>query len=86
MKNTSLYVVNGLLMTVLWFIFRILMFAWLGYRIYKSKDALMTLSTFKIIAILITYIVGYALQIFWFSKIFKGALKVLRSQNNNKKK
>jgi hypothetical protein len=82
-KDSLLYVINGVFMTVLWFIFRICFFAGVGYRIYAFRTELMALSTRQIINVIVPYVAGYALQFFWFSKIVKGILKVLRQSKSN---
>ena len=78
MKEGNLFVANGLLMTLLWFALRVCLFGWLGYRIFgPMRKSLLALPSLHLFCGLFSYTVGYALQLFWFSKIFKGALKVL---------
>jgi hypothetical protein len=78
MKSGSLYLVNGLLMTVLWFILRVLMFGWLGWRLFLMREGIMALPFVHRAVALSSYVVGYALQLFWFDKILRGALKALK--------
>jgi len=78
MKAGSLYVVNGLLMTLLWFILRVCLFGWLGWRMITAMRAsILALPPLYFATAVFSYVVGYSLQLFWFSKIFKGALKHL---------
>lgn len=84
MKDSRLYVANGLLMTLLWFVLRICLFGWLGVRLYVMRSDLLSLPNFLIFILLQSYATGYALQIFWFRKIFKGALKTLRGGTSKK--
>jgi len=78
MKSSYLYFVNGMLMTVLWFVFRILGFFWVGIRLYEARDSMRQLWLPHLAMISFVYPVGYGLQIFWFSKILRGALKSIR--------
>jgi hypothetical protein len=77
MREGSLYVVNGLIMTLLWFLIRVVFCGWMCYRLVEMRVTLMTLSPFSLSTVIFSYCVGYALQLFWFKKIFKGALKVV---------
>jgi hypothetical protein len=77
MREGSLYVVNGLIMTLLWFLIRVVFCGWMCYRLLEMRVTLMTLSPFSLSTVIFSYCVGYALQLFWFKKIFKGALKVV---------
>lgn len=81
MKDGMLYVVNGLLMTLLWFLFRVLLFGWLGFRLFQMRESLLALPNLYLFAAVFSYGVGYALQLFWWNKIFKGAMKVLSGGN-----
>ena len=77
MKASTLYFVNGLVMTFLWFALRVVMFGWLGYRIFVLRAALYTLSLWQALVMAWSFVVGYGLQLFWFRKILKGAIKAL---------
>jgi hypothetical protein len=77
MKNTSIYVINGLFMTFLWFILRVCLFAWLGVRIFSMRSDVLTLTSVQRNTVLFSYFVGYSLQLFWFNKILRGALKAI---------
>jgi hypothetical protein len=84
MKDGSLYVANGLLMTLLWFLFRVVLFGWLGFRLFQMRESLFALPNLHMFAAIFSYAVGYTLQLFWFQKIMKGALKVLAGGNKSK--
>ena len=77
MKDTTLYVVNGLFMTLLWFILRVCLFGWLGTRMFAMRSALLSITSLQRNTVLFSYVVGYSLQLFWFNKIVKGALKAI---------
>ena len=77
MKSSPLYLLNGILMTVLWFIFRILLFCWLGWRLWIMRSSVFALPTVHVMLVFYSYCVGFILQIFWFQKILKGVFKAL---------
>ena len=85
LKDTTLYLLNGLTMTLLWFIIRIGGFGMLGFRIAASWDAVMALRPDQQFTVVFSYVVGYSLQIFWFYKIVRGALKALDIGGGKKK-
>lgn len=84
MKASALYVANGLAMTLLWFLLRVLLFGWLGVRLYQMRASLWALPPLHFCAAVFSYAVGYALQLYWFAKIAKGALKVLAGTPKSK--
>jgi hypothetical protein len=76
-KDSTLYLINGVLITVIWFILRIGGFLWIGSRMWIMSPQIAQLSFKEQLIIPSSYIIGFALQIFWFSKILKGALKTI---------
>ena len=81
-----MYLANGLLMTLLWFLLRICLFGWVGYRLILMRAALFSLPALHSITLGGGYAFGYCLQIFWFRKILKGALKAVGIGGDGKKK
>ncbi len=77
MKSSMLYLVNGLIMLVSWFLLRVLLFGYMGWRIVVMWDQIMTLTGVQKSAVIFAYTVGYGLQLFWFKKILRGALKAV---------
>ena len=77
MKSGTLYLVNGVLMASLWFVIRVLGFVYLGYHIFVSRDAVARLPWLHSLTLMATYTVGFALQLYWFQKIARGAAKAL---------
>lgn len=74
----TLYMVNGLFSTVLWFLFRIIEpTATIYLFLYRQFGQLLALGPIATVVLTTCSAVGYFLQIFWFYKIVKGALKVL---------
>lgn len=89
LKATTLYLVNGVVFLILWTWLRVYMFGWMGYRIYLMREQFFSIPVWQSIALLANYGVGYALQLFWFLKIVKGAYKALfggKSAAKSKKK
>lgn len=77
LKETTLYVVNGLAMTFSFFVFRVLGFLWMGTRLYGQRVGLLAMPAHASGSILVSYGVGTALQLFWFNKMIRGAAKAL---------
>jgi hypothetical protein len=51
------------------------MFGWLGFRLFLLREALFALPFSHVANLLGGYSLGCFLQVFWFRKILKGALK-----------
>lgn len=77
MKESQLYLYNGLTMMFLFFLFRVVGFLWMGTRLVAQREGLAALPVLNSALLLLSYGVGTALQLFWFSKIAKGAMKAL---------
>jgi hypothetical protein len=76
--NPPLYIVNGALITILWFFSRILLPGWAGYMfVFRLRDQLWGLGALASSIVTITYIVAYSLQFIWFQKILRGMFKAL---------
>jgi len=85
MKQTLFYQINGALMTILWFIIRIVLFGWSGYYyIYQMNSSLSILPLTHQSVVFGGFILGYWMQIVWFSKIMKGLLKMLKKPKESK--
>ena len=77
MKESLLYFYNGLAMTFSFFVLRVVGLLWMGTRIVAQREGLAALPVQNSMILLLSYGVGMALQLFWFSKIVKGAMKTL---------
>jgi hypothetical protein len=86
MKGTQLYIVNGLAMVFSFFVLRVIGFGWLGTKLVQQREGLLSLPLFKWSTFILGYVVGYALQLIWFRKMFIGALKTLGIIGGKKKK
>ena len=85
LKSSTLYMANGLAMTLLWLIVRVLGGAGIGVMLAYQWHEIAQISPAKQAAFAAAYVLGYGLQLFWFSKIMKGALKVLTGPAASKK-
>ena len=63
MKGSSLYFWNGLAMTLSWFVVRVLGFMWLGTLLWSARAQIRELSTKQAVVMLVSYVVGYSLQV-----------------------
>jgi len=84
MKNSSIYLINGIMMTVLWFLLRVVLVAWVGFRFYAMRKQIFSLPPLHISTMVLLYVVGFSLQLLWFRKIVKGALKALAGSRHSK--
>ena len=76
-RDSTLYVVNGLAMTLSFFVFRVLGFLWMGTRLVAQREGLLAMPPWATGSILLSYGVGTALQLFWFRKMAQGVVKAL---------
>mmetsp|Transcript_1211 Transcript_1211/g.1891 ORF Transcript_1211/g.1891 Transcript_1211/m.1891 type:complete len:252 (+) Transcript_1211:74-829(+) len=77
MKNSPLYVANGLAMFFSFFACRVVGFLWMGTRLFAQREGFAALPIHISILFLLSFGVGTMLQLFWFSKIAKGMMKAL---------
>eukprot|EP00929_Paragymnodinium_shiwhaense_P030525 TRINITY_DN17288_c0_g1_i1.p1 TRINITY_DN17288_c0_g1~~TRINITY_DN17288_c0_g1_i1.p1 ORF type:complete len:277 (-),score=24.26 TRINITY_DN17288_c0_g1_i1:584-1414(-) len=79
LKNSRLYIINGMVMLVLWFIFRIAgyLFAFAAFFMQWHSFQKAQLPIFNQACFLFCFIAGFLLQAFWFYKMARGAYKVL---------
>lgn len=80
-KNGKVYIINGLIMTIFFFIFRVCIYDWQVVTLYHQREGLLSLPVFNIACFLFCYLAGVLLQSFWMSKILRGVVKVFSSKN-----
>ena len=79
-RDGLLYVINGVLMAVSFFLLRIVFMGWLLFRnIIYLNAAFLALPASTVTVVVVGVGVGYPMQWLWFSKICSGLLKVLKS-------
>lgn len=77
-KHTLLYLINGILMTVSFFVLRIVFMG--GLFVYNEvylHASFLSLPPSTVAVIFLGSVIGYSLQIFWFHKIVCGVVKAL---------
>jgi len=77
LKNSNIYFWNGIIMLLLWFLFRVCLYGYQAVRLYQLRTGLLALPVKDIIVFPSCYFLGLLLQVFWFTKILKGAMKAL---------
>lgn len=82
-KTTSpfLYLLNGAMITLSWFLLRICFYGWMifNFVIRLWSDLMSYNSYLHTFVVVFGMLGGYALQIVWFKKIFAGMMKALTS-------
>ena len=78
-SSPTLYLVNGAMITVSWFLLRICFYGWMIFNyVFRQWSDLMSydnhLHTFVVVFGMAG---GYVLQVLWFKKIFAGMMKAL---------
>jgi hypothetical protein len=72
------YMLNGLIMTVLWAVFRCCAYTYSGYYyMIVVWDEFSKLPMPLVLNISVSFVIASSLQWFWFSKIVRGLLKVI---------
>ena len=82
----KLYVLNGIAILALWFAFRVCFYGWAGLKMLQQRKGFLAQPTWQSGSQAACYGLGYALQVFWFIKLVKGAMKVLGIGQKKKKK
>ena len=93
LSSTTIYIVNGLLMTLSFFVVRVVYYKWILFSVYRNmglydSERMKNYPENKVMmrhACVFLYIVMYFLQLFWFYKIFSGLMKVLLGGGGSKK-
>jgi len=84
MKSSALYLVNGLAICALWFIFRICLFGYFGIVMIKALPGLVRdIEAYVVVSLVSGYTVGYGLQLAWGYKIFRGAYKLIAKKKGS---
>lgn len=78
LKTHWLYIWNGMLMMVLWFTNRIMMFVPFFWHMYQHRDEISTMAPFDLGLVFVVPLLLLCLNTFWFNKIVRGAMKSLR--------
>ena len=78
-RSSTLYIINGAMITILWFLLRIVFMGWFLFQyVYVKWDELMGYNDIShVIVVLSGFVGGYGLQVIWFQKIVSGMMKIL---------
>ena len=87
-KNSKLYKYNGLMLIAVFFLCRILVIPFFYYQVYKAMNTTVYKAAFpglkRYVLICLSFAID-ALNLFWFEKIVKGALKYFINKSPNDK-
>lgn len=76
-KNSVAYLCNGVALFIVWLVARILLFIYFFMHIYQHFDQVKTIFPLGFYSLLTAPSLLAVMNLFWFSKIFKGMLKTL---------
>lgn len=84
LKQSIIYIVNGITMMVVWFLDRILFLGCYYFPlIYRHRDELAMLNdVYRVLLLSIPPLLS-VLNVFWFGKMVKGAIKVLKKKKKS---
>lgn len=77
LKKSSAYLVNGIMIFVVWLVARIFLFLYVFYHIYLHYSQIMQMHLFGYYLVLTVPSVLFVMNTVWFTKILKGVMKTL---------
>ncbi|KAF7044488.1 hypothetical protein CFC21_053707 [Triticum aestivum] len=77
LKKSSAYLINGILIFVVWLVARIFLFLYVFYHIYLHYSQIMKMHAFGYYLTLTVPSVLFVMNAMWFTKILKGVMKTL---------
>jgi hypothetical protein len=77
MRFSGAYTVNGVCMTVTWFVGRIVLFLWFFMHMWNHRGQLSLLAPPALVLVLLVPPLLFALNVWWFTKILRGIAKLL---------
>ncbi|MCO5579671.1 hypothetical protein L7F22_033529 [Adiantum nelumboides] len=77
MKNSSVYVINGVLLFLGWMVARILLFVYFFFHLYNHFDQVEKMSAAAYYCLLVVPPCLAILNLAWFIKVVRGLLKTL---------
>lgn len=80
MKRSKPYTINGVVIFLAWLVARILLFIYLFWHSYAYHDQVKRMHGIGVVMMLVVPSVLSVMNLFWFSKIFKGMLKTLKRE------
>ena len=88
MTDTTLYAVNGVVMVIMWMWIRVYILGKCWPVLWNNWEqaAPDIVNPFDTKVIIVSFVIGYAMQLFWGYKILKGAFKMLTKGGKKKSK
>ncbi|KAL1555448.1 TLC domain-containing protein 4-B-like isoform X1 [Salvia divinorum] len=80
MKRSKAYTINGVLIFLSWLVARILLFIYLFWHSYIYYDEVKRMHEIGVVMMHVVPLVLSVMNLFWFSKIFKGMVKTLKRE------
>ncbi|KAM1004324.1 hypothetical protein ACFX13_004600 [Malus domestica] len=77
LKRSSAYLLNGIVIFLLWLAARILLFGYMFYHVYLHYDMIIQMHIFGYLLVFIVPTVLAVMNLMWFGKIIKGLMKQL---------
>ncbi|KAL3849098.1 hypothetical protein ACJIZ3_010980 [Penstemon smallii] len=81
MKRSRAYIINGVVIFLVWLVARILLFVYLFYHAYLYFDQVKQMHTSGVLLVLVVPVVLSVMNLIWFWKIFKGLKKTLAKRH-----
>ncbi|KZV16629.1 hypothetical protein F511_12085 [Dorcoceras hygrometricum] len=82
MKNSHLYLMNGIMIFLAWLVARIILFVYLFYHIYEHYGQVMQIHTTGAALVLVVPPIISVMNLIWFGKIFKGLKKTIAKKKS----
>lgn len=84
MKDSRLYLMNGMTLMILWLLGRIVLFFFFFAHAARHLDEIRQLPWTSLLLVVVVPVLLFALNLFWFAKILRGALKLLAGGSKHK--
>ncbi|KAE8688607.1 ras-related protein RABF2a-like [Hibiscus syriacus] len=85
MKQSTAYLINGIVIFIGWLIARVLLFGYMFYHVYLHYDQVMKMHTFGFVLVFGVPSALGILNMMWFGKIIKGLVKTLAKRQSRTK-
>lgn len=79
-RSARIYTVNGVCLFASWLCARIILFLWFFKHMWQHRSQIADLRTDVTILVLTVPPLLFVLNVFWFGKIVRGLMKLLRGQ------
>ncbi|XP_073295977.1 uncharacterized protein [Primulina huaijiensis] len=83
MKNSRLYLTNGIIIFLSWLVARILLFVYLFYHTYVHYGQVKQMHASGVVLVIVVPFIISVMNFVWFGKIFKGLKKTLAKRKKS---